>query len=88
MIKSLTGTPVIAIVLKGDCVVQRVRNLVGFTDPSKAAAGTIRGDLGADSIPTANAKGRSVRNVVHASGTVEEARNEINIWFESKTIYF
>lgn len=87
MIKSLTSTPVIAMVLKGDSAIQRVRNLVGFTDPSKAAAGTIRGDLGADSIVTANAAGRSVNNVVHASGTVEEAKKEISLWFKSKTLY-
>ena len=88
MIKNLTSAPVIAMVLKGEGAIQRVRNLVGFTDPTKAVAGTIRGDLGADSIPSANAKSRSVRNVVHASGNLEEARTEINLWFKSKTMYF
>ncbi len=53
----------------------------GFTDPSTAEKGTIRGDLGTDSILKANQEQRPVYNLIHASGSLEEAEKEINLWF-------
>ncbi|MAH42498.1 hypothetical protein CL614_02115 [archaeon] len=47
-----------------------------------ADKGTLRGDLGQDSILQANKEGRPVRNLVHASGNPEEAAKEIKLWFE------
>jgi nucleoside-diphosphate kinase len=51
-----------------------------------ADVGTIRGDLTLDSYALADTDGRSVRNLIHASGTIEEALKEIPIWFKEDEI--
>ncbi len=86
MIKFITSGPVFAVVLEGGDAVQRVRKITGFTDPAKAEKGTIRGDLGQDSIIKANSEKRATKNLVHASGTVDEAEKEIALWFKPKEI--
>ena len=55
--------------------------MVGHTLPSKADPGTIRRDFAIDSAISANARKRSIYNLVHASGNEEEANNEIKLWF-------
>jgi len=75
------SAPVVAFVLEGTHAVAVVRKLVGDTLPFRAAPGTIRGDFSADSPTVANLQKRPVRNLVHASGTVEEAAAEISLWF-------
>lgn len=77
----ITSGPVAAIVLEGDDAVAKVRKITGYTDPKTADKGTIRGDLGEDSILEANQEKRPVRNLIHASGTPEEAQKEIELWF-------
>ena len=77
----MTRGAVIAIILSGENVVNKVREITGYTDPSKADKGTIRGDLGIDSIINANKEKRSVENLIHASGNNEEAEREIKLWF-------
>ena len=71
--KYLTTGPVLVFVLEGNTAVQTVRNLVGGTNPLSADIGTIRGDLSIDDFAQADTEGRSVRNLMHASGEVEEA---------------
>ncbi len=78
----LSKGPVIAFVLEGNHAVANVRRLVGKTIPSTAEAGTIRGDYSVDSSILANRERRAVHNLVHASGTVEEAEEEIKLWFK------
>jgi nucleoside-diphosphate kinase len=78
----LSRGPVIAFVLEGNDAVANVRRLVGKTIPATAEAGTIRGDYSVDSSILANREKRAVRNLVHASGTVEEAKEEIKLWFK------
>ncbi len=73
--------PIVAIVFEGHHSVDIVRKIVGATDPQKAQPGTIRGDFLFESVSTANEQNRSVRNLVHASGTREEAEREIKLWF-------
>lgn len=74
--------PIVKMVLEGgDDAVALVRQIVGKTDPSQADKGTIRGDFGEDSFAAADKEGRSVYNLVHASGNDEEAALEINLWF-------
>lgn len=77
----ITSTPIIALVLEGENAVQVAREVTGFTDPSTAKKGTIRGDLGTDNILDANLEGRPVYNLIHASGSEEEAKKEIKLWF-------
>jgi nucleoside-diphosphate kinase len=63
--------------------VAKIREIVGKTNPPDAKAAdphSIRGEFGTDSYELANAQDRSVRNIVHASGNVEEAEGEIAIW--------
>lgn len=74
--------PVLAMIIAGPIgTVQKIRDIVGKTNPAEAAPGTIRGDFGEDSYAKSDAEGRSVRNLMHASGSVEEAEAEIKIWF-------
>lgn len=73
--------PIVAMVLEGEDAIPLVRRITGYTDPASADKGTIRGDLGEDSILAANRDKRPVKNLIHASGNPEEAEKEINLWF-------
>jgi len=86
--ESLGAGMIVALVLRGNCAVEIVRKLVGSTEPKSAAAGTIRGDFSTDSYDLADKEKRSLRNIVHASGTVDEANREIEVWFEKKVVYY
>lgn len=77
----LISGPIVALVLEGEDAVALLRKIIGYTDPTSAEKGTIRGDLGQDSILEANKEGRPVYNLVHASGNPQEAEKEINLWF-------
>lgn len=78
----MTEGLVIAVVLEGPHAVSVVRKLVGSTYPHEALPGTIRGDLARiDSPLVSTTTKRSVRNLVHASGTPKEAKFEIELWF-------
>jgi nucleoside-diphosphate kinase len=60
---------------------QQLRDLLGHFDPTKAAAGTIRGDLGDDSLTAALAERRLVRNLVHTSDDPDAARRDFGTWY-------
>jgi nucleoside-diphosphate kinase len=83
----LMSGPVFAMVLEGVNAVERVRSLAGNTVPTKAAAGTIRGDYSLDSAIDANKRSRTIYNLIHASGSVEEADVEIALWFKPDEIF-
>ncbi len=75
MLDYMMEGPVVAVVVEGDRVIEGVRNMVGATNPTLAAAGTIRGDLG-------RAWGtEAVQNIVHASDSETSAIREIALWF-------
>ena len=75
-------------VLEGPNSIELVRKLIGATEPSKALPGTIRGDFSSiESYPIANEKNRTVRNLIHASDSIENAEKEISIWFKENEIY-
>lgn len=84
--KYLTSGPVIPMVLQGGHAVSVVRKIVGSTEPVMSDVGTIRGDFVLDSYQMAMDDERCVRNLIHASGTVDEAVNEINLWFKNEEI--
>lgn len=67
----MQSSSVIALAMRGDNAITRVRDMVGPTDSSIAAKGTIRGDFGQD----------KMRNVVHASDSVENGQSEIKRFF-------
>lgn len=84
--KYMTAGPVIAMVWQGAHAVELVRKLTGGTEPLTSDVGTIRGDYVLDSYQVSDTDGRSVRNLIHASGSVEEAENEIRHWFSDDEI--
>jgi nucleoside-diphosphate kinase len=76
LVRYMTSGPVIAQVLEGDNAVAKHREIMGATDPKKAAAGTIRADL-AKSIE---------QNVVHGSDAPDTAAREISFFFSTTEI--
>lgn len=84
--KYMTGGPVIVMVWQGAHSVALVRKLVGGTEPHTSEVGTIRGDFVLDSYQLADSDDRAMRNLIHASGSVEEAEDEINHWFASNEL--
>jgi nucleoside-diphosphate kinase len=72
----MTSGPVMVQVLEGESAVQRHRDIMGATDPKKAAPGTIRADL-ASSIE---------ENVVHGSDSAENAAREIAYFFAETSL--
>ncbi len=84
--KYLTAGPVIAMVWEGAHAVELVRKVTGGTEPRGAAVGTIRGDFVVDSYIMSDNDDRAVRNLIHGSGSVEEANMEIPHWFDKSEI--
>lgn len=85
--KFMQEAPVIAMVLEGGHAVQIVRKMVGSTGPKDSAPGTIRGDYAHLSLGRASLKKKGAANIVHASGTVEEADTEIAMWFNEGELF-
>lgn len=83
----LSSGPLFALLLEGPEAVLVVRKIVGSTFPADAAPGTIRGDYSLDSAYHSNLQKRTTQNVVHASGTPDEAEFERKLWFKEKEIY-
>src|SRR5919112_4545211 len=77
LVKFMTSGPVMIQVLEGDNAIARNRELMGATDPKKAAAGTIRADF-AESIDA---------NAVHGSDSPDTARVEIAYFFPALALY-
>ncbi len=87
MLKYITNGPVIAIALEGVEAVAVVRKLVGGTEPKTAPPGTIRGDFAHLSFEYADSKDKAVPNLIHASGNVEEAEQELKLWFKPEELH-
>jgi len=73
LVRYMTSGPVLVQVLEGEGAVQKNRDLMGATDPKKAAKGTIRADLAAS----------IEENVVHGSDSAENAAQEIAYFFST-----
>ncbi len=84
--KYLTSGPVIAMVWQGAHAVKVVRKITGGTEPLTSDVGTIRGDFVLDSYQMSETDDRSIRNLVHASGSVREADDEIAHWFSKEEL--
>lgn len=85
--KYMTSGPVIVMIWKGAHSVKIVRKLVGGTEPLTSDVGTIRGDFVHDSYQMSDTDQRSIRNLIHASGSPTEAEQEIKHWFETGEIF-
>ena len=77
LVDFMTSGPVMVQVLEGDNAIQKNRDLMGATDPKKAAAGTIRADF-ADSIDA---------NAVHGSDALETAKVEVAFFFPGMSVF-
>lgn len=71
LLEAITAGPVVMAILEGPNAIAHVRNLIGATDPLKAAPGTIRGDFALE----------NPYNMVHASDSPETAAEEIKRFF-------
>ncbi|WP_098468438.1 nucleoside-diphosphate kinase [Serinibacter salmoneus] len=75
LVEFMSSGPLVALIVEGYRVIEGIRTLIGATDPTAAAPGSIRGDLAGDT-------GEKVqRNLVHASDSPESAEREIALWF-------
>ena len=75
VVEYMTSGPLVSVVVEGHRVVEGLRSLIGATEPTAAAPGTIRGDLGRDW------GGSAMMNLVHGSDSPQSAEREIAIWF-------
>jgi len=73
----MKSAPVVAMILQGENVIAKVRDMVGPTDSTIAPKGTIRGDLGKT----------KMENIVHASDTPENAAAEVKRFFKTEEIF-
>lgn len=73
----MSSRPVLVMVIEGNSIIDRVRNLVGPTNSLVAAAGTIRGDWGTN----------MMLNIVHASDSPENAAAEIKRFFADGEVF-
>ncbi|EDL22486.1 nucleoside diphosphate kinase, mitochondrial precursor [Mus musculus] len=76
LISYMSSGPVVAMVWEGPNVVHISRAMIGHTDSTEAAPGTIRGDFSV----------HISRNVIHASDSVDGAQREIELWFQSSEL--
>lgn len=86
LVKFMTCSPVVTMVVEGNQAVKIVTKLVGGTEPTTSDVGTIRGDLTLDSYDLAGLDARAVRNLVHCSDMPAEAEREIKIWFKEEEL--
>jgi nucleoside-diphosphate kinase len=77
LVEYITSDPIVAMVVSGESAIEGCRQMIGATDPRKAAPGTIRADL-AQTIG---------RNLVHGSDSSESAKREIAIWFGADELH-
>lgn len=82
----MSSGPVVAMIWQGMGAVAVVRKITGSTEPLASLPGTIRGDYTIDSYTAADTDSRAVRNIIHSSGSVDEASKEIVIWFNKNEI--
>ena len=73
----MQSSPIMALALEGEGIIQKVRDFIGPTDSTKAEKGTVRGDLGED----------KMRNVVHASDSSESAQAELSRFFRPGELF-
>ncbi len=82
----MTSGPILAMVWQGAHAVEVVRKVTGGTEPLTSDVGSIRGDFVLDSYSMSDTDNRAVRNLIHASGSVDEAEMEINHWFKPEEL--
>jgi len=87
LIDYMQESPMFFAVVEGYDVIEIVRKLSGNTIPLLALPGTIRGDFSHDTIDLANEQNRPLRNIIHASDTVEDGEKEVTLWFAPHELF-
>lgn len=77
LVKFMTSGPIVALVLEGENAVAQYREVMGATDPARAAAGTLRKDFATD----------VEQNAVHGSDSKDNAAKEIAFFFSHTEIH-
>jgi len=86
LVDYVSERPMLAMVWEGPHAVELGRKTAGHTNPLKADVGSIRGDFSMESYFLADDMQRAIQNIIHASGSSEEAEREIKIWFDNDEI--
>jgi len=86
LLKGYANKPILVMIWQGANAVAVARKVIGSTNPLTADVGTIRGDFTIESYELADSLDEPVRNIVHASGSVKEAEDEIKLWFKKEEI--
>lgn len=86
LVKYMQAGPVVMMVWQGNQSVAVIKKLVGETEPATSDVGTIRGDFTIDSFPLANVDDRAVRNLVHCSDNLDDAKREVALWFDESEL--
>lgn len=81
LIKFITSSPVMCCIVEGEGAVEKLRRIMGATNPQEAVKGTIRADLQEENIRTEYG---IIKNLVHGSDSFESAAREIAIFFNNK----
>jgi nucleoside-diphosphate kinase len=84
IIEYITSGKVVIGLVEGENAAEKVRGLVGPTNPKKAPKGTIRGDLGEDDGEKLFKQNKAVKNIIHASETYHHARKEFKLLREQR----
>jgi len=85
IIEYMTSGPAIAFTAEGENAIEKARSIRGLSDPSKSPVGTIRRDFaGNQKMMELTGKGKATKNIMHASGSKEEAEFEINLFLMDK----
>lgn len=83
LLREFVGETVAIYVLSGqEGIIERVRELVGPTEPAKAGKHTLRGKYSDDSYAKASEENRPVRNLIHASDSADSVKKETSLWFD------
>lgn len=87
LMEFISMSPTIALCVEGHGAIEKIRQIVGDTQPHKASPGTIRGDFALDSYAMADEATRPIQNLIHASDSKETAEREIAVWFKPNELY-
>ena len=86
ILEDLVGKPQVAMVWEGAHAIEIAKKLIGITNPLDSDVGTIRADFTIESYDVADYYQHPVRTLVHRSGSVDEAKEEIALWFKSEEV--
>jgi nucleoside-diphosphate kinase len=86
LVEHLTDRPLILMIWQGPHAVALGRKTAGATNPLIADIGSIRGDYSMESYELADDIERAIHTLIHASGSIKEAEEEIDIWFNRDEI--